>query len=288
MISYLFLAYNQKTYMCDSVLAVLEQDCSDLEIIFSDDCSQDGTYCEIEKIVANYSGPHKVILNKNDRNLGISLHYKKLIEMATGEFLVIGAGDDIPLPNRVTTLVNAWRETGVSCLFSNSIIINDKGDKLDLLFDTPPNFAGSLDDFKEGKVCWANGASLAFEKDIFMKYGDIGDSFQEDGAMAFRALLNNGLGYIHLPLIKYRHHIGGISSGLLAVNRLKFQLNEYSMKVGWYKDAVISHSHDVKLLNLLDRQIRKAQLKKMIFSIPYIGLIYNELIIVLKNFKVKR
>ena len=43
-----------------------------LEILLSDDCSPDGTYRVMQEMAAAYAGPHRVILNRNPKNLGIT------------------------------------------------------------------------------------------------------------------------------------------------------------------------------------------------------------------------
>jgi len=282
LVSFLFFSYNQEIFMEEAVSAVLAIEYPNLEVIFSDDCSQDNTFEEINKVVSTYKGGHQIVLNQNKENLNMPKHYNKIVSMAKGEFIIVGAGDDISLPHRVTELERVWRETGVSCIFSNSITIDDEGKTLGYLFAQPPVFSKKLDEFKQGRPCWANGASMAIEKKLFTKYGDI-PTFQEDGGMAFRALLENGIGYIHQPLIQYRQHESGVSSGLSVANRLKFQLNEFFMKEGWYKDAVLSHSDDGILLLILKKQIRKAYIQKLFFSIPLVGKIYNKAIIFVKK-----
>ncbi|MBL1353732.1 MAG: glycosyltransferase [Zetaproteobacteria bacterium] len=281
-VTYIFFTYSQKEFMLESVSSALNQSYPNLEIIFSDDYSEDGTFEEMNRIVSAYQGSHKVILNKNEKNLGMPEHFNKVVAMASGEFIVVGAGDDISLPNRVDELVKEWQKTGVSAIFSNSMVIDEKGNKQCLLFPSPPKFAKDIEDFKKGMPCWANGASLAFEKSVFMKYGRV-PTFQEDGAMAFRALLTNGLGYVNKPLLQYRKHSEGVSSGLSAKNRLKFQLNEYPMRKGWYQDALFTHATDSSLFTYLNRQIAKSKLKKNIFTLPLVGLMYNHALIVMKK-----
>ena len=71
-----------------------------------------------------YSGPHRVVLNRNDRNLGISEHLNRILELATGEFIVAADGDDVSLPERTARFVAVWLQhgkpaalvSGVSCI----------------------------------------------------------------------------------------------------------------------------------------------------------------------------
>ena len=77
LVTFLLIAYNQEKYIEDACLAALSQKYNFMEIIFSDDCSTDNTYKIMEGIVRRYTGPHKIILNRNDVNLGLIKHINK-------------------------------------------------------------------------------------------------------------------------------------------------------------------------------------------------------------------
>lgn len=57
-----------------------------LTIILSDDCSPDpdDTFAIMQKAAAEYKGPHKVVLNRNEKNLGIPGHVQHVLGMAGG------------------------------------------------------------------------------------------------------------------------------------------------------------------------------------------------------------
>ena len=61
--------YNQQDFVEDAVKGALSQTYENLEIIFSDDCSTDRTFDEIKKWTQEYAGSHKVIINRNEKNL---------------------------------------------------------------------------------------------------------------------------------------------------------------------------------------------------------------------------
>src|SRR3954465_11256485 len=96
----LLLCYRQQTTVADAIAAALAQTCSPLEIVISDDASDDGTWQAIEQAVEGYAGPHRLVLNRNPVNLGIGAHLNRMVGLSTGELLFIAAGDDISLPAR--------------------------------------------------------------------------------------------------------------------------------------------------------------------------------------------
>src|SRR5215210_7890630 len=99
LVTFMIFAYNQEQFIREAVRGALAQTYAPLELIFSDDCSHDRTFEIIEEEVANYDGPHKIVLNRNKENLGTGGHVNRVMELAKGELIVAAAGDDISLPS---------------------------------------------------------------------------------------------------------------------------------------------------------------------------------------------
>ena len=74
-VSLVLITYNQEAYVGEALAAVLAQDCEPMEIVVSDDHSTDATWEKITASLANYDGPHRIVLNRNRQNLGINLHF---------------------------------------------------------------------------------------------------------------------------------------------------------------------------------------------------------------------
>src|SRR5258708_7204477 len=99
-VTFLLTAYNQARFVEASVRSALAQTYSPLTIIVSDDCSTDDTLAVIERTVAGYSGPHRVIVRQNPSNIAIG-HVRDLLPLVETEFVVLGHGDDLFEPRRV-------------------------------------------------------------------------------------------------------------------------------------------------------------------------------------------
>ncbi len=103
------MAYNQEQMIEGAVGGALAQTYSPLEILISDDCSTDRAFECATAAVDDYEGPHQLRLNRNPHNLGLIGHVNALFEMARGEIVVLAAGDDVSLPERVVRIVEAFR-----------------------------------------------------------------------------------------------------------------------------------------------------------------------------------
>ena len=104
----LLIAYRQPDTIARAVRAALAQTYSPLEIIASDDASDDATFAAMQAALAGYEGPHRIVLNRNPTNLGIGAHLSHLVGLSSGELLFVTAGDDVSLPQRCETVVQAW------------------------------------------------------------------------------------------------------------------------------------------------------------------------------------
>jgi len=99
LVSYVLTAYNIEAFIEESVKCAFAQTYENLEIILSDDHSTDKTFDIMKQMAAEYQGSHKVVLNRNEQNLGITKHMNKCyLEMAQGDIIIAAHGDDISIP----------------------------------------------------------------------------------------------------------------------------------------------------------------------------------------------
>ena len=79
--SVVLLTYNQEEFVEDALRSLLEQDYPDLQIVVSDDNSQDGTWQVVNSVADAYQGEKKITLNRNSQNLGIGANYAKALRL---------------------------------------------------------------------------------------------------------------------------------------------------------------------------------------------------------------
>jgi glycosyltransferase involved in cell wall biosynthesis len=97
LVSVVMPAYNAGPYVADAIQSILDQTYRNLELIIVDDGSTDGTFM----IAKRYQALDKrVIVLKNDRNLGVSMSAKKGINKAKGTFIARMDADDIAIRDR--------------------------------------------------------------------------------------------------------------------------------------------------------------------------------------------
>lgn len=210
-VSMLLAAYRQRAVVGDAVRAALAQTYSPLQIVISDDASDDGTFDAIERTVTGYAGPHDLVVRRNAANEGITAHLSRLADLANGELLVVAAGDDISEPERCARVVAHWldRDRRPDLIATDLLDIDAVGrvqgpivhDDLDAL---------TLGHWLVARP-WLVGASHAWTRRLFARFGPMrAGAHAEDQIMLLRALLGGGATTLHEPLVRWRR--GGLSA----------------------------------------------------------------------------
>lgn len=244
LISFYVIAYNQEKFIAEAVAGALAQTWSPLEIVLSDDCSDDATF-EIMKTMADeYKGPHSIVLNRNEINLGVGAHINRIIQLCKGELIVASAGDDVSVPERTQKLYNHWiaQKGEPDLVFSNIIETKEDGTTLcEREFQKEIPGGGS-----RGEFIWTyqkrisqmappvHGAAVAYPKRTFYDFGPLWDKIIfEDGILSWRAELRGGTTLCQEYLVRHRNHSGQMTN--LYSKQALMEANIRRRKLMWSK-----------------------------------------------------
>ncbi len=212
LISVLQMGYNQADMIEPSLRAVLAQTYSPLEVVFSDDCSQDGTFEIMQKVAAEYSGPHRIVLNRNPENLGLVGNLNRAVALSGGEILIQANGDDLSYPERAARVHDTWAEDPgtIKLIFCDMDRIDMEGRKIGLPRSTSVT---RLDPSPEDLLRdngYVVGSASAYHRDLFDCFGPLPDcAIVEDHVLPFRASILGRFAHVPEPLVAWR--TGGIS-----------------------------------------------------------------------------
>lgn len=168
-VTFALLAFNQEDYIRQAISSAFRQTYTPMEIILSDDCSTDRTFEIMTEMAAEYSGPNRVRVVRNSRNMGVFAHALSRGREATGEVVVCAAGDDVSLPSRTQEIVDAFTPD-VACVFSHVSIVDENGDVIAPKADRPLHFPAVRTDFLTINVdhdTIIQGCSAAYRKWVF-------------------------------------------------------------------------------------------------------------------------
>lgn len=218
LVTFVMAIYNQECYIRDSVRAALSQTYEPLEIVFSDDCSTDRTWEIVTEEVNAYrtkGGSHQIILNRNSVNLGIAAHSQKLSSFGSGVLRIGAAGDDISYPDRVESIVNAWKQfPSVSLIVSRCDYISPKGvvDKCEDCDGTVALIDSDPVRVFDRLPCFCGAVMTLVSSKLKGRFGPFAHKcWAEDIVYSMRACLVGDVVLINRPLIQYRTG-GGIST----------------------------------------------------------------------------
>ena len=230
LVTFALFAYNQEEYIREAVEGAFAQTYSPLEIILSDDCSSDRTYQIMQGMAEAYRGPHRVAVRRNEKNLGICGHVGRVFCGATGRLIVVAAGDDISLSERVETIAEYSKRNPAAFAFSSGWIDMEtrehRNKKVPQCLEDVLQWRGAL-----------NGATAAYLREIVEKFPplDMGGMI-EDGTFALRAfLLGGSIQVIDKALVEIRPNVGvtrreghnSIAFNLPSVRQLNYSLLLY-------------------------------------------------------------
>ena len=221
LITFVLLTYNQDRYVREAVRGALSQTYSPLEIILSDDCSSDRTFDIIQEVAMKYTGPHKIRINRNEKNLGIGDHVNRIMELAKGELIVGAAGDDISLPERVRKTYEAYIRSDKKALaiYSRVILIDQKGEFKGVYERSTKSQTNLLEFLTTPSNVSVLGASLTWHRKVFDVLGPLlSGSITEDRPIAFRSMILGNIEYLKEALVLWRRHPNNYTRWLKSLN----------------------------------------------------------------------
>ncbi len=216
LLTFAIAAFNQEAFIREAVEAAFAQTYSPLEIVLSDDCSRDKTFDIMREMAAAYRGPHKIILNRNEKQKSIGGHVNRVVEVSHGELVVGAAGDDVSAPQRTEETFQAWDAKGrkATSIHSNFIQIDEDGKTIEQVFkgaksnsDQPVEQAVDPLTYVRTLEPIVFGCAHTFSRKLFQTFGGLPEEvIHEDNVLAFRSILGGGLLSLGKPLVKYRLH----------------------------------------------------------------------------------
>lgn len=212
--SVIILAYNNLEYFERCVNSILAQDYPEIEIILSDDSSKVFQEEKIKKYLYDNkkSNIKNIIINHNDKNLGISKNLNKAIKLSSGEYIKPIAIDDYLYNNKVLTeYSHFFRDNDFDIVASGQKIMKGNEEKYDSFFASKHKKLLKTKNLYSFKYMITNGPviqapTVCYRKSFFNKYGYFDERIPllEDWPMWIKITkLGCKIGYLKSILICY-------------------------------------------------------------------------------------
>ena len=222
-------AYQGERYIAVQLRSILDQLCQDDEIIVVDDGSTDETCDEISALQ-----DARVTLIRNIRNEGVLRAFETALSRSTGEIVFLSDQDDVWLPNKVGTVLDAFaRDPDLMLVASDAILIDEDGAEIG------DSFYAQRGQFRAG--LWSNlligkfhGCTMAFRSALLQKAlpfppGRLVHHDTYIGCM--NALMRGKTKYIAEPLVAYRRHATNATGRVKLSNYTRFKMR-FQMLLG--------------------------------------------------------
>lgn len=170
--------YNNEDVIERTINSILGQTYSRIEIIISDDCSQDATVSLIRKL-----GDERIKLSINQHNLGMSGNWNHVVGLAQGEYIKFICADDILEPNCIEKEITLFEEnTTLALTINDSKLINERDEVVGIF----PRYyrKGIMDGRTLARKAliisnyFGMPSAVMFRKSTFLKVGGFDSAFE--------------------------------------------------------------------------------------------------------------
>lgn len=124
--------YNGERYLDDAMASLLAQDYESLEVVVSDNASNDRTPDILETWQAK---DPRVSVYRNPANLGGAPNFNRVLSLAKGSYFRWAGHDDLIAPTMVRACVEALEQAGPSFVlaYPQTVVIDEEGAEVEIL-----------------------------------------------------------------------------------------------------------------------------------------------------------
>ena len=196
--------YNGEKYILEQLTSILSQINMDDEVIISDDNSTDNTI----QIINSINDNRIKVINGGFRNF--TFNFENAIKQANGEYVFLSDQDDVWLPNKYATMLDALKKYDLVC--SNAIVTDQQLAPIHQSFFEYYNSGKGL--LKNIVKCSYCGACMAFNKKILHAIQPFPNTaiFGHDLWIGLIAEIVGKVCFLETPLILYRRHDSALTS----------------------------------------------------------------------------
>jgi glycosyltransferase involved in cell wall biosynthesis len=220
--SVLIISYKNLLYIYDAINSVLEQDYPNIELIICDDGTEDFHEKDyIDYITSNKRGNiSKLIVHKNESNLGITKNMNNAIRLSDGEYIKILAADDALYNSNVLSSFAKYFEKNDSNIILSKVIYCDKNLKKLNKRQFEYKFEDELHQSRKFfiRCCKENfiaAPGVCYTKKFFNLYGCFDERyFLLNDWPTWLRLSRNNFKFEYLDMVSVKWRIGsGVSTG---------------------------------------------------------------------------
>lgn len=208
LISVALCTYNGERFLREQVESVLAQDYPHLEVVAVDDASRDETFAILEEYAAR---DRRVRVYRNAANLGFVRNFEKAFGLCRGELVAPADQDDVWLPSKLRTMVEALG--GSPAVYCDSEVVDELGRGRQRRLSTRFRMAPVSD--AASFVFWnrISGHAMVFRRELLETALPVPDGCYHDWWLGFVAACVGRIEFCDQALVRYREHSGAVTQG---------------------------------------------------------------------------
>ena len=204
-----------------------------IELIVYNDCPEDKI--NYEEIYFKYITNFRFTIVKGNCNLGSTLAFGKLTEIADGDYIAYCDQDDIWLPEKIEILVEEMNNNNADLVCSDMYIIDSESNIVsDSITKVRPRhifYMGKDSFFRSIIHNWVTGCTVMIKTNIAKEALPFPEEFVHDAWLAAYVGAYGKIINISKPLIKYRIHDNNQTLVLVGINSKEDYCNERIKKL---------------------------------------------------------
>ncbi len=265
--------YNRATLLRESLSSVLGQTFRDLEVIVSDNASEDDT----ESVVRSFADPRVVYL-KNAANVGAVPNINRSYQQARGEFIAFCPDDDLMLPENLARKVDVLRKhPSVGLVHSRFHVIDEHGKIQHFNTNRGHGRERDADAVENGQVflrrmlagpCEVNPVSAVFRRDCLEKLGGLDETleYSDDYEYWMRIAVYYDVAYLATPLVMWRSHSQTLTNRFLVGGKTGISPGPLVEQMRCKKNILDRYGKDIRDVEDLRRMLREQVTERTAFQ----------------------
>ena len=129
LVSVLVPSYNHEKYVIECLESIKNLTYRRLELIVSDDCSQDGTFALAEQWAQKNAGRfERILVVRQEKNVGLVANLQYLFNSALGDYLAYIASDDVFMETAIERRLKMLQhDRDIDAVFANAQLVSESG-----------------------------------------------------------------------------------------------------------------------------------------------------------------
>lgn len=221
LVSIVLCTYNGEKFLEQQVDSILRQSYRPIELIISDDASEDGT----GKLIEKYAKHPEVRVYHQPVNMGLTHNFAFAASKTKGELIAFSDQDDIWEEKKIETLVSKIGNSPL--VYSDSLLVNETGESMNRkLSDLKRMYSGDDSRCYVLYSCvWGHG--MLITRKLLEQSLPMPAEIHHDIWIVFQAFMNGGIKYHDEVLTYYRQHSESTSQTLPEKNSSRKRDSHY-------------------------------------------------------------